>query len=142
MTALILFRVTPGKWLKSACRATILGDLLLVCCLYDWISGSRHHHKGRWVYILFERLYSAKAPSSSTHTSTLNWNLPSSIRGYVSVKKIDSHIYGYTPIKIRFYKHTLPKSPNTSKNLTYTLDFQTQRHYPINLSHVISLSEI
>ena len=25
------------KWLESACNVVILGDLLLVCCLYDGI---------------------------------------------------------------------------------------------------------
>lgn len=34
------FRVTPGKCLESACRATILGDLLLVCGLYDGIGAA------------------------------------------------------------------------------------------------------
>lgn len=37
MVSLIHFRVTPGKWLESACSLVILGDLLLVCCLYDGI---------------------------------------------------------------------------------------------------------
>ena len=37
MASLIHFRATPGKWLESACSVVILGDLLLVCCLYDGI---------------------------------------------------------------------------------------------------------
>lgn len=45
--SVIHFSVMPGKWLGSACSAVILGDLLLVCCLYDWINGSRYDHKGR-----------------------------------------------------------------------------------------------
>ena len=39
MASLIHFRATPGKWLESACSVVILGDLLLVCCLYDGIGG-------------------------------------------------------------------------------------------------------
>ena len=37
MASLIHFRAMPGKWLESACNVVILGDLLLVCCLYDGI---------------------------------------------------------------------------------------------------------
>ena len=37
MASLIHFRVTPGKWLESACSVVIWGDLSLVCCLYDGI---------------------------------------------------------------------------------------------------------
>ena len=37
MSSLIHFRAMPGKWLESACNVVILGDLLLVCCLYDGI---------------------------------------------------------------------------------------------------------
>ena len=37
MASLIHFMVTSGKWLESACSAVILGNLSLVCCLYDGI---------------------------------------------------------------------------------------------------------
>ncbi len=41
MALWIYFRVTGEKWLESACNVVILGDLLLVCCLYDGIGCSR-----------------------------------------------------------------------------------------------------
>ena len=31
------FRSMLEEWLESSCSAVILGDLLLVCCLYDGI---------------------------------------------------------------------------------------------------------
>ena len=37
MALWIYFRVTGEKWLESACNVVILGDLSLVCCLYDGI---------------------------------------------------------------------------------------------------------
>lgn len=52
------------------------------------------------------------------------------------------YIRVYPYIKIRLNKHTLPKSPNIFKNLTYILEFQTQHHYPINLSSKAIPSEI
>ena len=39
MASLIQFRVTPGKWLESACNMLIWGDLLLAFGLYDGIGG-------------------------------------------------------------------------------------------------------
>lgn len=46
-------------------------------------------------------------------------------------------------VKNKAYQVSLPDIPsNTSKNQTYTLEFQTQRHSPINLSPVAIPSEI
>ena len=79
----------------------ILGDLLLVCCLYDGIGvvGARVY-AGRFT-LLKSDCFSQKAIAvlSTRHPKISTPNrIHRGIGGYVSVQNIKSHIYGYTPI--------------------------------------------
>lgn len=75
MASLIHFMVTSEKWLESACSAVILGDLLLVCCLYDGIGvvGVRVYPGG---FTLFFRDFSMRKPTAVLSTRQLNFSTP------------------------------------------------------------------
>lgn len=75
MVSLIHFRVTPGKWLESACSLVILGDLLLVCCLYDGIGVvSTRVYAGR--FTLYFSDFSAGKCLSNLSMCQLNFSAP------------------------------------------------------------------
>lgn len=86
MASLIHFRVTPGKWLKSACNVVICG-LFAICMIGSAATGIII--RGGGFTFCFKCCLSEKPIVDVSTRSLKFWNLPNYIRFIVFVVEFD-----------------------------------------------------